>query len=121
MRCRNLTALFLLAATLSLAACATRINRVMADPSRYRDREVTVSGDVVDSLSLGGRGAYRVEDSTGSLWVVTERGVPRRGARVKATGTIRDAFNFSVFGGAVQLPGGLGSGLVMMESEHSTR
>ena len=93
----------------------------MADPSRYRDREVTISGTVSDSLSLGGRGAYRISDSTGSLWVVTERGAPRSGARVKATGTIRDAFNFNVFGGKIDLPGGLASGLVMMESEHSAR
>jgi len=88
------------------------------DPSRYRNRQVTIAGRVVDSVSLGGRGAYRVEDRTGSLWVISDVGVPRTGARVKVKGRILDAFNVGVFGGRVNLPGGLASGLVMQETSH---
>ena len=40
----------LVAALAGSAACATSINKVLADPSRYRDREVTVSGTVGDSF-----------------------------------------------------------------------
>ena len=29
---------------LTAAACATKINKVLADPSKFRDKEVTVSG-----------------------------------------------------------------------------
>lgn len=38
-------------------ACASSINRVLADPSRYRDRHVTLKGRVVDSYSVLEHGA----------------------------------------------------------------
>lgn len=102
------------------AACASMtINRVLADPSRFRDREVRLSGAVVDSYSLANRGAYRIDDDTGQLWVVSDRGTPRKGARVTVKGTIREGFNLGSLGD--RLPAGIGSGLVLMESSHKAR
>lgn len=80
-----------------------------------------MSGSVVESLSLLDRGAYRIEDQTGQLWVISTHGVPRTGARVTVTGTIRDVFDLGNLGGRVDLPGGLKSGLVMMETSHRAR
>lgn len=106
---------------LTVAGCATKINKVLADPSKYRDKEVTVSGKVADSVSIVDRGAYRIVDSSGELWVVSTRGVPRVGADVKVKGTIRDGYNFGLFGNKIKLPGGLSSSLVLIESSHSAR
>lgn len=100
------------------AACATTINHILADPSRYRNHEVHVSGAVVDSFSIGDRGTYRITDGTGQLWVVSDRGVPRKGAKVKVTGTIREGFNMGMLGDRIKLPAGIGSGLVLVESSH---
>jgi hypothetical protein len=62
--------LALLIGAMVSSACASRtINQVLADPGRYRDRQVKLSGSVVDSYSLIGNGAYQIEDSTGRLWV----------------------------------------------------
>ena len=103
------------------AACAVKsINHVLADPSRYRDRQVRLSGSVVDSYSLAGRGAYRIEDSTGQLWVVSDGGAPRKGARVIVEGTIREGFNLGSLGDQIRLPG-IVSGLVLMESSHRAK
>jgi hypothetical protein len=102
----------------SFAACATSVNKVLADPSQYRNREVTLSGDVLDSYSFGTRGAYRISDHTGELWVVSDKGVPRKGARVKVTGTIKEGFNLGGLGDRLKMPAGVGSGLVMIEREH---
>ena len=104
---------------LGSAACATtRIDRILADPSHYRDRQVRVSGSVVDSYSFANRGAYRLGDeSSGQLWIVSDRGAPRTGARVTVEGTIREGFNLGALGDRMNLPAGL-SGLVMMESSH---
>jgi hypothetical protein len=110
--------LLLAASAAATSACATSINKVLADPSRYRNEEVTVSGTVLDSYSIGSRGAYRISDRNAELWVVSERGVPRKGARVKVTGTIREGFNVGILGDRVKLPVGLGSGLVLVEREH---
>src|SRR5512139_232359 len=103
------------------AACGTTINKVLTDPSRYRNHEVQLSGDVVQSFSIGDRGAYEIADKTGQLWVVSDRGVPRKGARVKVTGTIREGFNPGLLGDRIKLPAGLGSGLVLMESSHKAQ
>jgi hypothetical protein len=106
-------------ALMATIACATRVNNVLADPSKFRNREVTISGDVRDSYSIMSRGVYRVEDSTGSLWVYSDKGVPRTGAKVKVTGTIREGFNLGNL--ADRLPAGMASGLVLIEREHSAR
>jgi hypothetical protein len=118
--CRAVVAAALSVSTLASAACAARtVNQVLADPSRYRDREVQLSGAVVDSYSFVNRGAYRIDDGTGQLWVVSDKGVPRTSARVTVKGTIREGFNLGSLGG--RLPQGIGSGLVLMESSHKAK
>jgi hypothetical protein len=104
---------------LTMSGCERKsINQILADPSRYSNREVTVAGEVVKSVSVMGRGAYELDDGTGKLWIVSEKGVPREGARVLVTGTIRDAYNL---GAIVQLPKPISSGLVMLERSHRAR
>jgi hypothetical protein len=101
---------------LALTGCATkRINDILADPSRYANKDVTVKGEVTQSVSVLGHGSYKIEDGTGSLWVVSTKGVPRKGARVQATGKIRDVADL---GSVLKLPDVVGSGLVMTESKH---
>jgi len=114
-------AIILAAAVLLLfmSACEQKsISQIRAQPSRYSTREVAIAGNVVRSFSFLGRGAYEVDDGTGRLWVVSERGVPREGSRVGVRGTIRDAFNLSSF---VKLPEPVRSGLVMVENAHKVR
>lgn len=108
-----LTALMLCAA---LSGCgATTINHVLADPSRYANKEVTVGGRVVKSASVLGRGAYQIDDGSGTLWVVTKRGAPREGAKVSVKGHVRDIVNL---GDLVPLPPEVRSGLVLVETSH---
>ena len=103
----HIVALAMLAVSTLVSACASRtINQVLADPSRYRDREVKLSGAVVDSYSLANRGAYRIDDNTGQLWVVSDGGAPRKGARVIVKGTIREGFQSRLAGRTDPLAGG---------------
>lgn len=102
-----------------LSGCGVRsINQIMADPSRYANKDVRIEGSVIESYSVLGRGAYQVDDGTGQLWIVSEKGVPREGARVRVKGKIRDGFNL---GNLVNLPKQIGSGLVMVESSHKAK
>ena len=116
LRCVAVTVLSI-SALVSSACASTRIDRILADPSHYRDRQVRVSGSVVDSYSFANRGAYRLGDESGQLWIVSDGGVPRKGARVTVEGTIREGFNLGALGERMNLPA-VGSGLVMMESSH---
>lgn len=105
------------------AGCAQKtVNHVLADPARYAHEEISLSGVVVESVSVAGKGFYRLEDPTGRLWVFSTRGVPRKGATVKVKGKVHDGFDISAFGGVLDLPvpirERIESGLLMVESSH---
>jgi membrane protein implicated in regulation of membrane protease activity len=119
---RRVALLLLVIGAVSSAACASRtINQVLADPGRYRDREVKLSGSVVDSYSLIGNGAYQIDDSTGKLWIVSNGGVPRKGARVSVTGRVREGFSLGSIGDRMKLPPAVSAGIILMESSHKAK
>jgi hypothetical protein len=117
-RARRAT-LFVLAGALGLSSlgCArTTVARILAEPQKYtRQGDVGLRGDVLESVSLLGHGAYKLDDGTGTIWVVSNKGVPRRGARVKVSGRVRDVVDI---GTLFKLPEQIGSGLVMQEKSH---
>ena len=115
----RLIALLLATAMFDIACASVTINKVLADPARYRNQEITLSGQVSDSFSVASRGAYKIRDDSGELWVVSEKGVPRSGAEVKVTGRVQEGFNIGSLGS--RLPAGLGSGLVLVESSHKAK
>jgi hypothetical protein len=79
-----------------LVACEQhKIGDITADPGRFRDKEVAVTGRVVQSFGVLGKGIYQIEDSTGNLWVMSEaRGVPSKGAFVGVKGRITPTVTF---------------------------
>jgi hypothetical protein len=106
--------------------CAQKtVNDVMADPYRYRDKTVTLTGNVVESFSITGKGFYRIEDPTGRLWVFSSRGVPRKGARVSVKGRIYDGFDATSIREFVKLPPAvrerIESGLLLLEQSHKAK
>ena len=121
MRMNSKYALIIAAAFLSLlmTGCERKtINELRAEPDRYVHKQVAVVGRVVRSFSVLGRGAYEVDDGTGRIWVVSEKGVPRQGAQVFVKGRIRDAYDLSSF---VKLPEPVSSGMVLIEAMHKAR
>jgi len=74
---------------LLLAACApATIGRITADPSRFRNKTVKVSGTVTNSVGAMGKGGYQIDDGTGKIYVISGSGVPSRGSRVEVTGRV---------------------------------
>lgn len=103
---------------LLIAGCGAKsINQVLADPAKYRNQSVTVHGTVEDSVSVLGRGAYRIADGDQSLWVVTNTGAPRKGARVDVTGRVQEGYDLSF----IKLPSPIQNGIVLVESSHKAR
>ncbi|HEX8846793.1 MAG TPA: hypothetical protein VF791_19275 [Pyrinomonadaceae bacterium] len=103
----------LLLGTFLFTACPERqsISKILADPGRYRNKEVGITGTVTDSYGALNTGAYEIDDGTGKLWVVTRRGVPARGARVGAKGRVYNGFSF----------GGRNFGTVLEESDRRAK
>jgi len=118
-KAKLLLAMVLASVMLVLVGCESRtINQILAEPQRYANHDVGITGNVVRSYSVLGAGAYQVDDGTGKMWVVAKNNVPREGARIGVKGKIRDGFNL---GGLVKLPEVLRSGMVMIESEHRAK
>ena len=90
-------------AGLFAAACPDRtsIADIEANPSRYQNKEVVIAGTVRDSygVNIPGTkvrgGAYKIDDGTGSIWIVTEEAVPTKGAQVGVKGIIGNGVNWN--------------------------
>jgi hypothetical protein len=94
-----------LAAVLVLSGCASvRIGQIKADPTRYRNKSVTVDGRVTNSFGALVAGFYEVEDETGKIYVISRSGVPSKGARVSVKGTVMNGITVmgKAFGTAIQ-------------------
>ncbi|MEP7148749.1 MAG: hypothetical protein ABI857_07680 [Acidobacteriota bacterium] len=85
------------------AACPERTNiaDIEANPSRYQNKQVAIAGTVRDSYGInipGTRvrgGAYKIDDGTGSIWIVTEDAVPNKGAQIGVKGIIGSGVNWN--------------------------
>src|SRR6476659_6947052 len=84
-------------------ACPERrsIADIEHNPGRYQDKEVVIAGRVTDSYGIGipgtnsGGGAYKIDDGTGSMWVlVTDGNVPSRGSEVGVKGRVGSGINW---------------------------
>ena len=87
----------LMLSTVSIADAAGRksIADYQANPAKYTNKTVKVSGVVRDAdgvnipiLGLRG-GCYKLDDGTGSIWICSDKGVPTKGAKVKVKGTLQ--------------------------------
>ena len=84
------------------AACPARtsIADIEANPSKYQNKTVAIAGTVKDSygLNIPGTpirgGAYKIDDGTGSIWIVTEDAVPNKGAQIGVKGRIGSGVNW---------------------------
>jgi hypothetical protein len=79
-------------AALALGCGSARIRDVLERPAEFEGKTVSVSGTVVEATNLLVLRFYKVDDGTGQIAVITKKAVPSKGARVTATGTVRQAF-----------------------------
>jgi hypothetical protein len=91
-----------LAALVGCKTNVTPIKTLLDDPARFDKTTVRIAGDVEDAASVMGYGAYRVNDGTGTIAVVTTtNGAPRAGAKVGVEGEFRSAFTLGSTTGSV--------------------
>ena len=101
-------ALWILAlmAALILTSCGgyTKIGRITADPSRYRNRTVHVEGQVTNAFGALSTGGYQLEDDTGKIVVISNQGVPSKGSKVAVSGRVMEGITVmgKTFGTAIQ-------------------
>ena len=95
---------FFTAGLLLILGCpgAKPIRELLDDPSRYDGKTVRIAGQVKEAAGVLGYGAYKIDDGTGTLTVVSQGGgAPRVGAKVGVEGTFRAAFTLGSQSGSV--------------------
>ena len=77
------------------------IAEIERNPGRYEGKKVTVAGVVRDTYGISipgtgiGGGAYKIDDGTGSIWVLaTDRGIPSKGAEIAVEGVVSSGLNW---------------------------
>jgi len=94
------------------------IGELEANSSKYIGRKVSVVGTVETGYGVslpqiliqkGTGGTYKIDDGTGEIWVITQRGVPQKGARLKVKGKIQNGVTYN----------GKNYGLVLYEDDRS--
>lgn len=92
-----LLALLLVVSALLVIGCdegknRTMIGKILDRSDRYYNKEVVIAGRVTDTLGVDMRvadlGAYRLDDGSGRIWVLTKRGMPERGDEVGLKGRV---------------------------------
>jgi hypothetical protein len=105
---KSVTKVFLLGLVLAFglfaAACPKRtsIADIENNPSKYYDKEVAVAGTVKDGygvsiplLKNGEGGIYKIDDGSGTIWVITQRSVPTKGAQLGVRGKVQNGVNYN--------------------------
>lgn len=71
---------------------AKPIGDILDDLRTYNGQVVTVKGEVTNRVSVLGFKYYDVQDETGSIAVLTQRGLPAQGETVTVTGIVDEMF-----------------------------
>jgi hypothetical protein len=72
---------------------STSIGKIIENPRKYAGNQVTINGEVTDSFSFFVVKYFVIRDGTGEVAVVTTRPLPKKGERIKVSGTVEEAFS----------------------------
>ena len=92
-----LSVLILLVLTTIGCSRATRIGDILANPSQYEGKDLTIRGTVGETawFALVGKGAYQLGDGSGNIWVVTSQPPPQKGQSISSKGKVQSAFSIA--------------------------
>lgn len=94
---RSLPAAALLVVMACLLGCTARtsIGDINKDPARFTGKEIKISGRATDAFGGFGSGVFQVQDSTGSIWVLSQGfALPGNGSEVSVTGEVQQGVSF---------------------------
>jgi hypothetical protein len=66
-----------------------KIKDVLERPRDYENKEITIHGTVTESASILIAKYFVIQDSTGSIKVMTDRVLPKKGEQLSVTGHVQ--------------------------------
>jgi hypothetical protein len=93
----SLSILILLVFTAIGCNRATKIGDILANPSQYEGKDLTIRGTVGETawFALVGKGAYQLGDGSGNIWVSTSQPPPQKGLSISSKGEVQTAFSIA--------------------------
>ena len=86
--------LFILVFTVFGCSWYTRVSEINDKSQEYKDKQVSIKGKVVETLSIPfvQKGLYQMDDGSGKIWIVSQKRVPFRGEKVTVKGKVKTGF-----------------------------
>ncbi len=72
---------------------STSIGKIIENPREYAGNQVMIKGEVTDAVSFFVVKYFMIKDGSGEIAVVTTRPLPRKGERIRVSGTVEEAFS----------------------------
>jgi cytochrome c-type biogenesis protein CcmE len=82
-------ALVAVAGTVLVGCGSVKIRQLVSNPAHYQGKDIRVTGEVSRSTGLVVAGVYEVDDGTGKINVLSNRPIPRKGAKVTVRGRMQ--------------------------------
>lgn len=75
----------------------TKIGDILANPSQYEGKDLTIKGTVGETawLAMVEKGAYQLGDGSGTIWVITSQPPPQKGQSISTKGKVQSAFSIA--------------------------
>ncbi|MBP1747910.1 MAG: hypothetical protein H6Q52_449 [Deltaproteobacteria bacterium] len=84
-------------AFLALTSCGnlfpTKIGDIRGNPRKYAEKQVIISGQVTEILSLIAFKYFVIKDDTGEIAVITSKPLPAAGQKLTVRGIVKEAFS----------------------------
>jgi len=92
--------LMILAGALLWLSCRDNpvpIDQVLVNARAYAGKIIPLEGTVTNNISFMGKGAFLLEDESGQITVITAKGTPTVGEKVKIKGEVKQALSVGGF------------------------
>jgi hypothetical protein len=71
----------------------TPISRIIDNPRDYEGKTVTISGEVTETFSFFVLKYFVVDDGTGTITVITQKALPKKGSKIRVKGKVNEMFS----------------------------
>jgi hypothetical protein len=92
----NVILTLLALAVVLMSGCGQHVDKISdinGDPGKYLGQNVTLAGQATEvyglPLGISSIAAYKLDDGSGSIWVITHDGAPEKGTKLGLKGVVK--------------------------------
>jgi len=93
---KKITLVLFILASVAIACSGiltTPISKIIDNPRDYDGKTVIVSGEVTETFAFFVLKYFVVDDGTGTITVVTQKALPKKGTKIRVKGEVSEMFS----------------------------